>query len=105
MNQIKDYYKKDHKELNEAFRWKNSNKPDEFKPNSVGFYLALQVALLSSVTLAVAIIFFGRGWGLSDSALVLGGVAGLFSSIIILYRYKSVLEQEPKKKTTNSESV
>ena len=105
MNQTKDYYENDYKGLNEAFRWKNSNKPDEFKPTSVGFYLALQVALLCSVSLAVAIIFFGRGLGLSESALVLGGIAGLCSSIIIIYMYKYMLEKEPKSKTTTSESA
>jgi hypothetical protein len=55
MNQIKDYYQKKFPDIKEAFRWQNNTLPARYKPKSVGYYLALQISLLSGVTLAAAL--------------------------------------------------
>jgi hypothetical protein len=55
MNQIKDYYQDQFPDIKKAFRWQNKTLPSRYKRNSVGYYLALQISLLSGITLAAAL--------------------------------------------------
>ena len=108
MNHIKDYYCKNYADLNfhDAFLWSKDTIPDMYKPDSVGYYLAVQVVVLSSATLAAGIVFFARSRGLPDSGLILGGLTGFISlTIIFLYRYRQILvdkQEEEKKKSTKN---
>jgi uncharacterized membrane protein len=63
MNRIKDYYIANMPDvsLEEAFEWKTETLPAKYKPWSVSFLLALQVALLGGASLGAAILFFGLG--------------------------------------------
>lgn len=61
MNQIKTYYT-DHFQatnLADALRWRMQTIPALFKPNSIAFLMALQVALLGAISLGAAIYFLG----------------------------------------------
>ena len=58
MNQIKDGVIKDNPGLEAYFRWKTGTIPPAFKPKSVGFILAVMVALLSGLAIGSAVAFF-----------------------------------------------
>jgi hypothetical protein len=61
MNEIKAYYQAGLPglDLDAAFRWKATSIPARFKPWSVGFLLALQVAVLGGACAGAAVIFVG----------------------------------------------
>ena len=65
MNCIKDYYRArlPGLELDAAFLWKGTTIPAPYKPWSIGFLLALQVALLGGASAGAAVIFVGLTWG------------------------------------------
>jgi hypothetical protein len=88
MNQIKEFYMQHLQEMNlgEAFRWRLTTIPPKFKPWSISFMLAVQVALLGGTTLGAAIIFAGLSfqawwWGYAISA---GAI--YFALQLILYQ-------------------
>jgi len=57
MNQIKDFAIKQSPELNEAFRWKTKTLPKKFKKNSVSYFQASEVSLISGLVFGVAMFF------------------------------------------------
>jgi len=57
MNQIKDFLIKQNKDLNKAFRWQEKSLPDPYKPKSVAYYLAQQVAMIGAVTFGTMIFY------------------------------------------------
>jgi hypothetical protein len=61
MTRIKDYYikKAGTPDLAGAFLWRESTIPPHYKPWSIGFLMALQVALLGGVSLGAAVYFLG----------------------------------------------
>ena len=106
MNAIKRYYEKYGKapELRSAFHWK----PDpqglghRFRWFSVGFMLALQVAVLGGASMAAAIIFAGLAadqylwlWGYAAAAIILWTVVQM-----LIYRLVLVQAQAKKDKAT-----
>jgi hypothetical protein len=72
MNQLKDFYLQHHPEIEPAFKWRLRSIPPTDKPHSIANLIAVEVALLSSLTASVAIYFLllgfriatGWGWGL-----------------------------------------
>lgn len=64
MNKIKNYYIENQTDvpLQDAFEWTMATLPSKYKPWSVSFLLALQVALLGGASLGAAILFFGLGF-------------------------------------------
>ncbi len=83
MNQIKDYYIKNNKEIEPAFKWREHSIPPTDKPLSIANLLAVEVSTLSAITSASALYFlflkFGDiawwGWILLAAALLGGGYA------------------------------
>lgn len=83
MNQIKDYYIKNNKEIESAFKWRVSSIPPTDKPFSIANLLAVEVSILSAITSAAAFYFlfltFGDvawwGWAILATELVGGGYA------------------------------
>ncbi len=83
MNQIKDYYIKNNKEIEPAFKWREHSIPPTDKPFSIANLLAVEVSTLSAITSAAALYFlflkFGDiawwGWILLAAALLGGGYA------------------------------
>lgn len=65
MNAIKAYYEASLPglKLDTAFRWKTATIPEQYKPWSVGFLLALQVAVLGGASAGAAVVFFGLTQG------------------------------------------
>lgn len=66
MNRIKAFYMETFSgiiDLHRAFEFTKDTEPARFKPWSLSFLLAVQVALLSGMTLGAAVIFAGLGYG------------------------------------------
>jgi len=61
MNQIKDFIITKNTELNKVFRWQTKTLPDLYKPKSVAFLLAKQVALLGAITSGATAFYAGKG--------------------------------------------
>ena len=63
MNRIKNYYVANLPDvpLQDGFEWTMETLPPRYKPWSVAFLLAMQVALLGGASLGAAILFFGLG--------------------------------------------
>ena len=80
MNRIKSYYqdKLPGLELDKAFAWKPTTIPAKYKPWSVGYLLAVQVALLGGASAGAAVVFVGltRGawwWGWAVVTFLISG--------------------------------
>lgn len=93
MNQIKKYYKKHFSDLDEAFRWGDQNLPKRFKPNSVGFLLAMQVALLSGFSLSAAFAVFASTIFPRDLILYIGIAITILSVFILMLLFKKITEK------------
>jgi hypothetical protein len=85
MNQMKDFYLRYHPELEPAFKWRERTIPPTDKPYSIANLVAVEVALLSSLTSAAAVYFLLLGfsavrwWGwLLIAAAFPGGYALLW---------------------------
>lgn len=84
MNQMKDTAMKQHPELQDFFRWTSETIPPNFNLNSVGFILAVMVALLSGLALGSAVAFGSLAQG---SAMVPWGISvgtGVVTILIML---------------------
>src|SRR5512138_1027485 len=57
MNQLKDYMMSENSSLVKAFRWKTNTLPAKYKKNSVSYYQAIEVALISGLMFGAAIFF------------------------------------------------
>jgi hypothetical protein len=62
MNEIKDFAMSQNPELVKAFRWKTSTLPPKFKIQSVSFYQAIQVAIISGLMFAAAVFFLQQAF-------------------------------------------
>lgn len=83
MNAIKEYYIKHNKEIEPAFKWRESTLPHTDKPKSIANLMATEVALLGAITNTASIYFlllsFGNivwwEWVLLTTVLVVGYIA------------------------------
>lgn len=60
MNQIKDFMMSQNETLSQAFLWRTDTLPQKYKRNSVSFYQAMEVALISGVLLGVAVFLLQK---------------------------------------------
>ena len=93
MNQLKDYMMSVNQSLVKAFRWKTSTLPSKYKRDSVSYYQAREVALISGLMLGAAIYFFQRAFfqiGLLH--WILSGVIGILTIYLQLYLYWRALK-------------
>lgn len=58
MNQMKDFAMAQRPELAGAFRWKTNTLPPKYKPASVSYYQAIEVALIGGLVFAAGVFFF-----------------------------------------------
>ncbi|MFZ5855861.1 MAG: hypothetical protein ACOYZ6_03445 [Chloroflexota bacterium] len=98
MNQMKDFVAKHHQELKleEAFRWRTSTLPNEFKADSISFYSAMEVALLSALTFGSFVYFSMLSINLSDWIWPIAIGAGAVAFFILFFLYKHLLTQKRK---------
>ena len=83
MNQIKDFYIKHHPEVEDAFKWRLRSIPPTNKPYSIANLIAVEVALLSSLTTGAGayflLAFLGEvtwvSWSIVFVSIVIGYIA------------------------------
>lgn len=80
MNQLKEYMVSENKSLVRAFRWTANTLPAKYKPNSVSYYQAIEVALISGLMFGAAMFFLQQAFGPIGLlhwiiAVLLGGLA------------------------------
>jgi len=100
MNQIKGFLIKQNKDLDKAFRWQSKSLPDPYKPKSVAYYLAQQVAMIGAVTFG-AMIFYAtlainknlQSGPLPITGAIIGGIIYLVFQMI-LYRKELSFSKE-----------
>ena len=83
MNQIKDFYIKNVKnlELQEAFKWKSNTIPSGNKVGSLAFLLSITISLLTSLSLALAIFIFS----FNVPFAIIGGIVFLLFQTILWF--------------------
>jgi hypothetical protein len=95
MNDIKAYYQTQLPglELGAALRWKATTMPARFKSWSVGFLLALQVALLGGASAGAAVVFafLARGVWLLGWAVIVALVCAVVQTVV----YWALLRERP----------
>ncbi|PWH17839.1 MAG: hypothetical protein DDG60_01230 [Anaerolineae bacterium] len=82
MNAIKEYAIRRNPELAEAIRWRMPAAPPLLKPNSLGFLMLVQVAVLGAAALGAAVFFFTKA---------LGGTSELLPAILSTPAYFLIL--------------
>jgi len=93
MNQLKDYMIKENEPLAKAFRWQSDSLPPRYKPNSVSYFQALEVALISGLTLGASLFFFLQAFfkiALFHWILVI--LMGTFAIFLQLRMYRRILK-------------
>lgn len=92
MNQLKDYMMSVNQSLTKAFRWKTSTLPSKYKRDSVSYYQALEVALISGLMFGAALFFLQRAFfqiGLFH--WILSALSGILTIYLQLYLYQRAL--------------
>ena len=92
MNQIKEYATKQNESLISAFRWTNTTLPSKYKKNSISYYQATEVALISGLMLGAAAFFLLRVafeiGPLQWIVIIMGGLATVAAQLQV---YKQAL--------------
>ncbi|HET6823814.1 MAG TPA: hypothetical protein VFH34_14290 [Anaerolineales bacterium] len=92
MNQLKDYMITQNTTLNQAFRWKTSTLPSIRKKDSISYYQALEVALISGLMLGAAAFFLQRAFlPIGFLHWVLSGVIAIATIYLQLALYRRAL--------------
>ena len=92
MNQLKDYMITQNTSLNQAFRWKTSTLPSIRKKDSISYYQALEVALISGLMLGAAAFFLQRAFlPIGFLHWVLSGVIAIVTIYLQLALYQRAL--------------
>ncbi|MGE5774597.1 MAG: hypothetical protein ACM33V_00160, partial [Chloroflexota bacterium] len=93
MNQLKKYMMGENKSLVKAFRWTMDTLPPKYKRNSVSYYQAFEVALISGLMLGAAAFFVQQAFfsiGLLHWAIAI--LAGIITVFIQLRVYRQTIK-------------
>jgi len=95
MNHMKEFLiKNSDSDISGAFRWTFQSAPAKFKPNSVSFYQALEVAILSGMLFGAFLFFLLRSLNVPDGFLV--WLASALLAVVFgasqVYLYRRLLE-------------
>jgi hypothetical protein len=93
MNQLKDYMMGQNQTLIQAFRWTTSTLPSKHKKDSISYYQAIEVALISGLMFGAAIFFLEQATlSLGSLSLIPAAVLGIASVFVQLYIYQRALK-------------
>jgi hypothetical protein len=93
MNQLKDYMMSQNSTLARAFRWKTSTLPSKYKKDSVSYYQAREVALISGLMFGAASFFLQRAFfSINVLNWVLAGLIGIATIYFQLFLYERALK-------------
>ena len=96
MNKMKDFYVTRNIDLADAFLWKTGSLPKKFKAESISFYIAFEVALLSALTFGAFVYFSMLSANLPCDPWPISIGAGIVAFVLLLLRYKRMLTKERK---------
>jgi hypothetical protein len=96
MNQIKDFYAAHYQGLEQAFRWRTVTLPKKYKTDSISYYTALEVSLLSAVTFGASAFFFQAGIPYTRCLWAFTLSAGALAFLAQLLLYKHLLNKKRK---------
>ena len=90
MNKLKEFMVSQNKELAKAFHWTNASLPSKFKTDSVSYYQAVEVALISALMFGAAIFFLQQAFFaislISWIISILSGALTIYTQLIIYKR-------------------
>ena len=90
MNKLKEFMVSQNKELAKAFHWTNASLPSKFKTDSVSYYQAVEVALISALMFGAAIFFLQQAFFtislISWIISILSGTLTIYTQLIIYKR-------------------
>ncbi|HUF00568.1 MAG TPA: hypothetical protein VMN99_15030 [Anaerolineales bacterium] len=93
MNQLKDYMMEHNKTLVKAFRWKTSTLPSKYKRDSVSYYQAVEVALISGLMFGAAAFFLQRAFLLAGLLpWIISALTGVMTIYLQLHLYRRALK-------------
>jgi hypothetical protein len=93
MNQLKDYMMSENQRLAKAFRWKTSTLPSKYKQDSVSYYQAREVALISGLMFGAAVFFLQRAFfSISVLHWIVAGLIGVATIYFQLFLYQRALK-------------
>ena len=93
MNQLKDYMMSENHSLVQAFRWKTSTLPSKYKKDSVSYYQAVEVALISGLMFGAALFFLQRAFlPINPFHWILSALGGFLTIYLQLYLYQRALK-------------
>ena len=90
MNKLKEFMVSQNKELAKAFHWTNASLPSKFKTDSVSYYQAAEVALISALMFGAAIFFLQQAFFaislISWIISILSGALTIYTQLLIYKR-------------------
>ncbi len=93
MNQLKDYMMSEDRSLIKAFRWKTSTLPTKYKTESVSYYQAVEVSLISGLMFGAAMFFMQQAcFSISLLHWIVSVVLGVLTVLIQLFIYRQILK-------------
>jgi hypothetical protein len=94
MNQLKDFMMSQNTTLVQAFRWKTSTLPSKYKRDSVSYYQAVEVAMISGLMFGAAIFFLLRAFFFSNNVFhwILSALIGAATISLQLVSYRRALK-------------
>ncbi len=96
MNQMKEFHAARFKGLENAFRWRVETLPPTYKPNSISYFTALEVSLLSALTFGACAYFLQMGAGTTRCLWAFTLSAGALAFFALLAWYKRLLTKRRK---------
>ena len=94
MNHMKEFLvKNSDSDISGAFRWTFQSAPAKFKPNSVSFYQALEVAILAGLLFGAFVFFLFLSFGLQSNVLtwLIAALMGILFAGSQIYVYRRML--------------
>jgi hypothetical protein len=95
MNHMKDFLiKNSDSDISGAFRWTFNTAPAKFKPNSISFYQALEVAILAGLLFGAFIFFLLQSLGVRNDfgIWIIAVVIGMLFTGLQIYLYRRFLK-------------
>ncbi|MBC6938642.1 MAG: hypothetical protein DWB59_01240 [Anaerolineae bacterium] len=97
MNQMKEFYVKRVKGLEDAFRWRTETLPSKYKTNSVSYYTALEVSILSALTFGACAYFLQKSFIDTRFLWMVTIGAGALAFFALMFWYKRLLTERRKR--------
>jgi hypothetical protein len=95
MNHMKEFLvKNSDSDISGAFRWTFQSAPAKFKPNSVSFYQALEVAILAGLLFGAFVFFLLHSLQMSNESNIwlISAILGILFTGFQIYLYRQMLE-------------